>query len=498
MDNNLLHVRQLCLDQAKGLLGAARAVIVNWPHVGYHLALLGLEEVGKASMLGVRAIQHESMDGSWIERGLDSHQRKLQWAVWSPFNRIDPADFESARLFAARAHALRLASLYVDPDGQVEAPPPHEQVTSADATNALTLAEQRWELEAARELINGNVDELTHWFLDMMADPEGQAQLLSRAFVAKFEALGGDARKWIAWTKDEIARIERKNVELAAAELAKSGTLLNQAKPRWRANTVVYTPSHSLRPKVLALWNSHIETVQLLWTGKKDRFTLQVVLHDNAPFQELAGKLTSLSKLVAACLSIGSIGYFWFEEPGFGRAMFTEIRDLERDALLQISGRESFWGDGRAVALNETHIRHSLNCMLAYASLRDEEAAPIFQPYLDGLALLSKSDLFYSFDDVALSSFASSLAGAMKRYGGWTGRDEDFEESFHINFEAFMPDLDHRIQMLETLRNQQLDRAALFESIRSAKHLADLFLIHTAERLSKERLCRLDAGDENG
>jgi AbiV family abortive infection protein len=116
MDEKLLRARQLCLDQAQGFIEAAEHLVgVGRPHIIYHLSLLALEEVGKRSMLGARMINHANLDGSWIERSLDSHRRKLQWAVWSPMVRIDPADFEAARQFAERAHALRLASLYGRP-----------------------------------------------------------------------------------------------------------------------------------------------------------------------------------------------------------------------------------------------------------------------------------------------------------------------------------------------------------------------------------------------
>ena len=79
MDKKLLRARRLCLDQAQGFIDAAeRLGGANWPHIGYHLGLLALEEVGKASMLGALMIKHANLDGSWIERSLDSHRRKLQ------------------------------------------------------------------------------------------------------------------------------------------------------------------------------------------------------------------------------------------------------------------------------------------------------------------------------------------------------------------------------------------------------------------------------------
>ena len=69
-------------------------------------------------------IRRHALYATWVERSLDNHKRKLQWAVWSPLVRIDPADFEAARQFAERAHAMRLASLYVDPKAESTDPPP--------------------------------------------------------------------------------------------------------------------------------------------------------------------------------------------------------------------------------------------------------------------------------------------------------------------------------------------------------------------------------------
>ena len=107
MDEKLADVRALCLEQAESFITAANHLRRRYRMVTivYHLSLLALEEVGKASMLGARTIGHTSLDGTWIERSLDNHKRKLQWAVWSPVVRINPADFEAARQFAERAHA---------------------------------------------------------------------------------------------------------------------------------------------------------------------------------------------------------------------------------------------------------------------------------------------------------------------------------------------------------------------------------------------------------
>jgi len=483
MDKKLLHARQLCLDQARGFIDAAERLNGGgWPHIVYHLSLLALEEVGKASMLSARMINHAHLDGSWIERSLDSHRRKLQWAVWSPMVRIDPADFEAARRFAERAHAMRLASLYVDAKADLTDLPPSEQVQSEDAQQALSLARARLDHEREHGTPSGGVDELTEWFLDTMADPDQSRLLLSRPFIAQFEAMNGDARAWAGWARDEAARIDREGRLILEAELARPAAPKGTAKPRWRANAVVYTPSHSLRAKVLARWNDQIEAVQLLWSGKKDQFTLQTTLHDNEPLPSLPDRLASLTKLVVACLNIGSIGYFWFERPGFEQKMFKEVRDLELNRPMEIRTSESFWDNGRAVALTEEHIDHAIHCMMAFAPLPDAEAEPIFNPYLHGLALIAKSDIFYSFDILARHTFVASLAGALRQYGGWSGKSEDFEASFHKGFAPFMPDREHRDRMFRALKPEGDPAETSLVNLRSAKQLTDLYLIHTARR----------------
>ena len=483
MDEKLLHARQLCLGQAESFIEAAKHLHgAGWPHIVYHLSLLALEEVGKASMLSALMVNHESLDGSWVERSLDDHRRKLQWAVWSPMVRIDPSDFEAARQFTERAHAIRLSSLYVDLRVDLTELPPSELVRPEDAEQALSLACERLKYELESGTPTGETDDLTKWFLDTMADPDQSRLLLGSRFIAQYETMKGDARAWAGWARDEILRLDRENRQILEAELARPGAPKGSAKPRWRANAAVYTPSHSLRPKVLARWNNQVESVQLLWLDRKDQVTLQITLADNEPLPHLAGRLVSLAKLVVACLNIGSIGYFWFERPGFERKMFNRIRDLDLNKSIEIERGESFWGDGRAVALTDDHIDNAIHCMMAFAPLPEEDAEPIFKPYFDGLALIAKSDTFYNFDTLARHAFVAGLAGALRRYGGWSGKQEDFEASFHEEFAPFMPDQDNRNQMFRVLKPEGDQTDTSLVNLRSAKQLTDLYLIHTGRR----------------
>ncbi|WP_167397651.1 AbiV family abortive infection protein [Sphingomonas faeni] len=489
MSENLLRNRQHCLDHAQGFVTAAeRIVATGFYHIVYHLSLLALEEVGKSSMIAGMIANAGRADDGWLTKAFGNHERKLQWAIWSPLTKIDPADFENARNFAERAHAMRLASLYVDPKAEIADIPARDVVTADDAANALALAKVRLELECARgspDPLNCATDKDLNWFLDTMADADRAGQLLSKPFVDRYNEFDGNAREWIEWAREEFDRHEKESQALIQSELAKPAIPVGKSKPKWRASTTVYSSSHSLRPKVLQHWNKNIDVVQLIWTGKKNQFTVQVNLNDNLPLPTLAARAVSLAKLVTACLNIGSIGYFWFQQSGFERRMFDEVRDLENNRRIDFEPKCSFWDDSKAVALTDEHIDHATRCMMAFAPLSEEDAQSIFRPYYDGLALMAKSDIFYDFDTTARRAFTGSLAGAFAKYENWNGKDEDFRACYTKAFEPIIKAEEDRNQMFKVLTLEGDPNETSLANLRLAKQLADLYLITVSKRTWK-------------
>lgn len=111
-----LRQRQLCLDQARDLIASAERLLPGdggYPNIAYHLAILAMEEIGKAGMLGTRAVVKGTLDSGWMDKRLDNHVWKLMWGVWSPSlsGKIEPKAFEEARQFAERTHARRMAGV---------------------------------------------------------------------------------------------------------------------------------------------------------------------------------------------------------------------------------------------------------------------------------------------------------------------------------------------------------------------------------------------------
>jgi hypothetical protein len=344
------------------------------------------------------------------------------------------------------------------------------------------LARARLELEQATGDPSGESDDILNWFLETVDDPEAIKRLFSKSFLEMHAALAGDTRAWVLWAKEEFARIEAESLALLGQELGKGGGFAETAKPRWQAQSIIYTPSHSLKPKILNYWNDRIDILKLLWTGNKNQFLLEITLPDSVGIQEVHGKAVSLAKLVLACLNMGSLGYFWFEPPGFEAKLFGKFKDLENlDFDIQIGRAKSFWGTGRAVALEPLHMQHAIDCMMSYASLSEEEAEPIFRPYFDGLAFIAKSDIYYSFDELGRRAFVHALAGALRKYGGWDGEPDTFETTLHKAFEPFMPEREHRDTVFDALKAKFSEGNSSLDKLRTAKHLADLYLVHVAK-----------------
>jgi AbiV family abortive infection protein len=485
MSDGAIHLSALCLDQAKTFIAAADKLHGDGAcaHIVHHLALLALEELGKANMVAAHMVVGDRRDSSWIEKSFDNHRRKLQWALWSPVNRIDPKDFAKAGEFAERAHSLRLASLYVDACATQDDLPPNQLITQERATAILELARARWALEDEHGHPSSEPNEILDWFMATLEDPERSKRLMSRSFIDHYAELGGDAREWVAWAREEMAKLDREASEALKAELERSAISLVSGKPRWRLNATVYTSSHALRAKMLQYWNERIDSIQLIWTGKKDQFQLQLSFDDSTPLAELYGKAVSVAKTVVACLNIGSLGYFWFQRPGYEHKIFKEVKDLDRPGMkLLIENLPSFWDDGRAVALTEQHLQHAIECMMTYMPLPSDEAEPIFAPYFHGLAMIAKSDVFYSLDDIGRHAFAASLGGAFHSYAGWDGDPVKFEACFHDQFVPIMPEKADRDQMFAVLNAKGSPANCALENLRTTKHLTDLFLIQTASK----------------
>ena len=491
-----LKARQLCLEHAADLIAASDRVIADegYPNIAYHLGVLALEEIGKAGMISSRAAVGTARDTGWMDKRLDDHIFKLQWAVWSPSlggKRIDPKEFEEARRFAQSTHTRRLAGLYVDPNANdATAVSPRNSISVDQATSMVKFARARLALESSEGTpVLDEPNEDLKWFLDTMNDEQGTKRLFSKSFIDKHEELKGDARAWIKWAREEFEKVAADEQAHLQRELARLPSAPANSKAKWEMKIRLFTPSHSIRPKVLTYWNKNMGWAKLTAvSGKKNELLLEMKMSDVFTVKDIYDVGLSSSKLCIAALNIGSIGYFWYDLPRQGVRYFESIKDLEAPHMAPDIGKKSgLLGDWQQGALSEKNLKHAIDCIAVFAPLPDEIAGPIFGPYLHGLALLSKTDVHLSFELLARDAFLHTLKNATRHFGDWDGSEESFIGAMHKVFEPIIPEVAHREQLLEILKPPHQSKDGPFEDAISIKRIADLYLVLVSDRIISER-----------
>jgi AbiV family abortive infection protein len=500
--NGATRVRELCLKHAADLIASAERVIKDdgFPNIAYPLAVLALEEIGKAGMVVSRAVIGGARDTDWMNNRFDDHVWKIQWAVWSQGflgNRIDPKDFEEARRFAQSTHARRLAGLYVDPNADGNTLSPSAVVTPEQAISVINLARARLNVEKATGApALGEPNDDLKWFLDTIGNEQGTKRIFSQSFVAEYERLKGDVRAWIKWARQEFEKVAADEQAHLQRELARLPSALGSAKPKWFIRIRLATPSHSIRPKVLGYWNKRVGWVKLIPVKNKQELLMEITLGDTFSVTNIYDVGLSASKLCIVALNVGSLGFFWYGLPRQTSRYYEGIRDLDAPHMdVDVAKAPGLLGDWKQGALSEKNLHHAIEFIAAFGGMPDEEASPIFSPYLQGLVLLSKSDIHLSCEDQARDAFLQVLRSACRHFGDWDGAQDTFVASLHRVFEGIIREPEHRNLLFNIIAPPHRTAEGSFADAVSAKRLADLYLVLVADRIMSERM-KQDSPDQ--
>ncbi len=120
-DPGIVRLTEACHANARDLHRAASNLRAEGlPNIAYHLAVLALEELGKAQLIGIGWIaEARGEDSSWHQKQIDDHVKKLFWALWGPTltrRRPDNKEINALRDLATTIHSNRLRGLYVSSD----------------------------------------------------------------------------------------------------------------------------------------------------------------------------------------------------------------------------------------------------------------------------------------------------------------------------------------------------------------------------------------------
>lgn len=497
-----LEQRRQCLEHAHDLIASAERVLANdgFPNIAYHLAILAMEEIGKAGLLSVRGVTKGTWDSTWVDKRLDDHVQKFLWAVWSPSlsgGKIDPKDFAEARRFAEGTHQRRMAGLYVDHRRDGVSAPPRDAVRTGQVTSLLQLAKARLQVEHAHgaPVADEGAEELK-WFLATAGDELKRRRLFSPSFIKKHEELAGDSRAWAHWARAEFERVAEEEKQHLQRELTRQASEPGNGKPKWLMKVQVQTPSHSLRQKTLNYWNELNSSVKLRAVGPKSNdLLLELTISDHIAVDQLFDLGLSLSKLHLAMLNIGAGGFFWYELSGQAEAYYESIVDLEAPNMNVVvahrSGLPRQWIQERSggithrrLALEQAHLDTAMMGLAVYGSMPNDKAAPIFGPYLHGLLLLSKADVHLSIEDQARNAFVMTLRRAMQHFGDLADERAPLLPVLHRVTQHVIPDEAHRKQVFGDI-DQTLSTVSVSDTI-CAKHAADLYIAIVAHRLWPE------------
>lgn len=110
--------KKACLLHAENFVIAARLLLDNGlHHLAFAQSIFALEEVGKATLVGINAVAKFHSDNEPYADKVDDHQAKLFWAIWGPSfgtEVISTKQADGINLFAKNLHQRRMDAMYVD------------------------------------------------------------------------------------------------------------------------------------------------------------------------------------------------------------------------------------------------------------------------------------------------------------------------------------------------------------------------------------------------
>ena len=504
---NCRKLREACLENAEALVNSAKTLEgESTAHIRYNLAVLALEEVGKAVICQMNAFRATS-DGDDDQQNIstDDHRKKLLWAFFSPFieqGRIRPEYFESDRELARRMHERRLETLYTDSQNPLH---PQDRMEEEEANSLVRLCEIRIEMEKGLELSDvpdeSKLEDL-QWFRTAGDEPEKRRYFYSEGSLDKLAELG-DLFEWMKWHRQEFTKVEEESRELAQQELQKEPIDgIEGTEPKWKVRFRIYSESHSIRGRALNEWNRHYDFIMKLHsTNNSNELICEFTLPKSVHVRALWDVALERSRDFVAALNIATSGLFWWHVDKDIARFYEKVWDLENDdteVRLNISPQLSIdWGH-RALKeenLNMAQLVWGYLLKDIRSNLRKREA---IENYLTGLALLSKNDIHLRLEPNAFAYFFTAFKTLFLANGDWDGVTDFKSAAAEQLSELFPPqNLKNYIEwgmQLEN-RNNPSKRITLTEVIQM-KNYCDVYFYLSADREFIRRRNLADSNEE--
>lgn len=481
-----------CLSNAESLIASAEEIKDKRgrKNITYTLAALGLEEVGKASMLKSVFAYDESGVEPYKERniGLDDHVKKLFWAFWGASfakEKITKELINSYKGLATSIHSKRLEYLYTDHQN-----PKRPTIKAKDLAHIISLARARLMMEKSYGLMEGPDEEkrkLIKWFLEASQDSEKRDYLFGGASISKLHELK-DSNLWVKWLYEQFRKAEEDSKSTLQKELMRPRPS-GEAKyaNKWEVEVRLESQSHSLRTNILEEWNKNINSPKL-YLANKNELIVKFILPASVHVSKLWEVSQDLLNQFLIALNVGAIGGIIFRNIPRDSAKFhskvtdlenkTEIK-LELGQQLNINWKETNWVLDKSVLLRVQRIM-----LLLYTDMKtDLKLNPHLMKYLQGVIMFSKTDIHLRLEINAFQMFMECLIGLIKTDNPTitdTNIKHELPTVFHI--ESYV-DLNIYIDAWLQLTTQiKTDEIITLADVVGAKMFCDLYILEKAKR----------------
>lgn len=490
-----------CLSHAQDLLTASKRIQndENLPNIAYNLAVLAMEEIGKAGLVVINHMA-KTHDASRVvrEEHLEDHVRKLFWAIWGPSigrEIITQKQIETSQNFAKQIHETRLRGLYVDIDNDVLILP-QETISESEAEDLISLASTRLKLERAYKFKPMSKDKLQNisWFLDATKNIENRRFIFSSESMKKLAEVG-HPHEWMKWLKQQFEDAEAKARNLAERELKRSKPSKKEAlQEKWKLKIRFYTNSHSIRPKSLNWWNKINNWIKLYPVNRrKNELLAEFILPKAVPLQGIWWTGWTAARRFVTALNIGSLGFFWWYVPKQISRYYEDLKDIKENEKVIVERSPKLELDWRQDALTEQDLRNASLCFAMLPTKDERVKHEPFNYYLTGLGFLSKNDIHLQFEANSFDQFYKSLKSGMRIYGDWDGATL-FSKSFDTFFSTINRNKEERDKYLKL--GKQFEKTPpdttgiTLSEVATMKLICDAYFIRTFQRLAKERIAQ--------
>ena len=479
-----LEARHACLQNAEDMLKASKAVLKeNIFNIAFHLAVVALEEIGKACMLvmsGMKKVENEEVGLKHI----DDHTKKIFWALFDLTFSSKPLtgqEMKDNEHIAHVIHDLRLKSMYVDVDDD-KISIPSTSITKAQAENIVGLAESRLEIEKARKFseLDDEAKELMDWFLQLIDDPEWSKYIFSRKSLEKLAEYHGQSKKWILWLKEIYDKQTHENRLLAEAEINKpEPSDDDKTKEKWKIKIRLYSQSFSIRQKILNKWNEVASWIKIKHGGdsKKNDFTVEFTLPNSISINSLYYAGWGIARKFVVAMNIGTMGFIWWYLPKYVDKFYCEkIYDIENKTQIDLKRNPELSIDWGQRALDEGDISR---IAMSFACIPGQESPfiKVFDYYYGGLTFMGLNDINYQCEDTAFANFYLALKEAAAQYG-----KVDFVNFNSHLAEVFGQDFIENIQDVLKLGEEKISNTGkkenyTLEKVGTMKVVCDTYLL---------------------